>query len=559
MDEPTSLTNRTVSPFLVNLVLAALIVSTYFHFRANLIDIPLNRDEGGFAFFGRLISQGGTLYRDGVDHKPPGIWFIYAGLSYVVPFTAQGLHWTIHIYNLVTLALFSLLSIKLFDRKAAFWATLVFAVVTSGPDVEGSSASAEMFMLLPLVASFLFCIMGKEKNSFLLTLLGGVFSGMAFWIKQPAVLISVFVVACVALMPTAENRHYPTGGYWWLRELILPFSLGFLIPSVAILVYIWYQGTWDEFIYWAFLHNLEYASHVSTDLVFRLLKIRVGFILDRNPLIWTLAIAACVAGPFVNRTRGLIVTGFFLSSLLAVAHSWQMYRHYFALICPSLSLAAGLGISHTIASLEARKHLHKCLIPLSFAIVVVIPTLINGDFYISNSPAQNSMLYFDVNPFPGSPVVADYLRENTEREDRILILGSEPQILVLAGRRSATRHPFFYQVVGPYERSREFQQQVLGDIEENRPEYIVAVHDPRSWLADPKTSEPFIRDLNVLLDRQYRMDAIVVPDPESARLISCEQEADFCTSFASLHKTHTLLYEQSMTLYRRALAAPVSR
>ena len=87
----------------------------------------------------------------------------------------------------------------------------------------------------------------------------------------------------------------------------------------------------------------------------------------------------------------------------------------------------------------------------------------------------------------------------------------------------------------------------------------MAVHDPRSWLADPKTSEPFIRDLNVLLDRQYRMDAIVVPDPESARLISCEQEADFCTSFASLHKTHTLLYEQSMTLYRRALAAPVSR
>jgi hypothetical protein len=32
--------------------------------RLNLIDIPLNRDEGSFAYVGNLLAHGGTLYRD---------------------------------------------------------------------------------------------------------------------------------------------------------------------------------------------------------------------------------------------------------------------------------------------------------------------------------------------------------------------------------------------------------------------------------------------------------------------------------------------------------------
>ena len=57
------------------------IISAYFLLRLNIVDIPLNRDEGGFAYFGRLLSQGGTLYKDGFDHKPPGIWILYAFFS----------------------------------------------------------------------------------------------------------------------------------------------------------------------------------------------------------------------------------------------------------------------------------------------------------------------------------------------------------------------------------------------------------------------------------------------------------------------------------------------
>ncbi len=553
MNRLTDFNNRSANPVLVQAVLFAVIISIYFHFRINLIDIPLNRDEGGFAFFGRLISQGGALYKDGVDHKPPGIWLIYAGLSYLVPFTARGLHWTIHIYNLVTLVLFGLLCIKLFDRKTSFWATLIFAVVTSGPDVEGSSASAEMFMLLPIVASFLLCIMGREKDSFILVYLSGLFSGIAFWIKQPAIVFSVFIITCTVLVNISEKKFEAYDRYNKLLKLISPFSLGFITLSAAILGYFYFQGTWDEFIYWSFVHNLQYASNVSLDFVFRILEVRVEFILNRNPLIWIIALITCIIIPFANPVKGFIVTGFFLFSLMSVTHSWQMYRHYFALICPALSLAGGVGISHTMALWESRKYLRKFMFLLFVIIVVVIPLLINSDFYISNSPAQNSKLCFSINPFPESPLVAEYLRENTKPADTILILGSEPQILILADRKSATRHPFFYQVVGPYERSKEFQKQVFEDIEKNKPEYVVAVHNPKSWVADPKTSKQFIKDLNTLLNKQYKLDAIVIPDSESAKIIGCDQELDFCRNFLALSKTNIHLYEQSMTLYRKSL------
>ena len=45
----------------------------------NLLGTP-GRDVGGYAYGGWRISHGEVLYRDVWDHKPPLLYFVYAGL-----------------------------------------------------------------------------------------------------------------------------------------------------------------------------------------------------------------------------------------------------------------------------------------------------------------------------------------------------------------------------------------------------------------------------------------------------------------------------------------------
>jgi hypothetical protein len=58
------------------------------------------------------------------------------------------------------------------------------------------------------------------------------------------------------------------------------------------------------------------------------------------------------------------------------------------------------------------------------------------------SPAQACRRIYGANPFPESMEIARFLREHTAPDARLVVFGSEPQILFCADRRSAT--PFLY-------------------------------------------------------------------------------------------------------------------
>ena len=54
------------------------IVVVHAGLRFHALGVPLDRDEGAFGTIGQLILDGRVPYRDGVDQKPPGVFFIYA-------------------------------------------------------------------------------------------------------------------------------------------------------------------------------------------------------------------------------------------------------------------------------------------------------------------------------------------------------------------------------------------------------------------------------------------------------------------------------------------------
>ena len=57
--------------------LVALACATFVAIRAPYLSVPLERDEGEYAYIAQRIGHGEIPYRDSFDQKPPGVFAVY--------------------------------------------------------------------------------------------------------------------------------------------------------------------------------------------------------------------------------------------------------------------------------------------------------------------------------------------------------------------------------------------------------------------------------------------------------------------------------------------------
>ena len=88
--------------------------------RIRLLQAPLERDEGEFAYMGQLILQGIPPFQMAYDVKLPGIYAIYALIMAVFGQTTQGIHIGLLIANVGSIVLVFLIARRLFSALAAF-------------------------------------------------------------------------------------------------------------------------------------------------------------------------------------------------------------------------------------------------------------------------------------------------------------------------------------------------------------------------------------------------------------------------------------------------------
>ena len=112
------------------------VAALYLWVRLPLLGVPLDRDEGAFALIGRGLLQGELPYRDLFDHKPPGVFAIYAFAVGLFPDTATGIHLFLMLWNLATLLLVASLAASLYGRAAGIAAAWVFALVSAAPRTQ---------------------------------------------------------------------------------------------------------------------------------------------------------------------------------------------------------------------------------------------------------------------------------------------------------------------------------------------------------------------------------------------------------------------------------------
>jgi 4-amino-4-deoxy-L-arabinose transferase-like glycosyltransferase len=472
--------------------------------RCWFLSVPLERDEGEYAYIAWLIDHGGAPYKDAFDQKPPGSFFAYFAIMKLFGFTIEGIHLGAALWCAGTASFIYLIGKRLHSPPAGLLGAAIFSVAALSPAVIGTAANTEMFMAFPTaaaayVASGFVVSGGSVRGAFLC----GLLVGWAAMFKQVALADGAFFLAVVAM--TAARG--PSRVRETLSRAAL-FSAGFLAALVPVLAYLVWRSALSEFVKDTMTVNTGYVGIVPLSAYpARLLTtLRGSFVLYLWPhvLAGLLGVGLLLARKVETRGTRWFLPAWLTVSFLGVAPGGMFREHYFFQVLAPLALLGGLAlVAATRAIAWAPLRYGVC------AVIVTLPLAVGFRPLFALTPDQVSEALYPGSPFVAAKAVARVVAENSAPDDRVLIFGSEPQILFYAGRKSASRYiltyPLMMQVPGAPERQIEMFQ----DLQSVNPRVIVVVSDPMSHLAGPWSSQYIFDNLKTVLARDYRL---IYPD-----------------------------------------------
>src|SRR5436190_17020844 len=481
----------------VNVIIIAIVVIL----RApTLLPSMYTSDEAYYATIANDILDGGAVYRTAVDTKPPGMYYIYAGVFRVA---GRNNLFAVHLLAIFVVAATALVLRRIGARVADEWAGpwsgigyIVFLHAYRPDDTLG--ANSEIFASLPLALSVLAFLQGQKKPALGLMFLSGALVGVATLIRQPSAVTLGAMLGCLA--------------YGWLIPRTHSFArvlaagsgvvIGFIAVIAALAWYYQLQGNLHDAYLWAWAFAIRYVGSETTFayVLKRLVTVHLAVIL-LSGLLWYFGIWQVVETlrSFWRRravsSEEILLILWFGLSYLAIFVGWRFPGHYHLAVLPPLSILAGEAFSRFVAEHRRSPQLRWRWIRTGITGAAILPAI---GFLIVAFIVRTQTLHF-------LPVVQQIVKETTAN-DRIFVWGSSPRFYSFSGRRMATRFVSCSHLVGAYasrprdlrdrgesvipETWKMFQQ----DWEAHPPVLIIDTsREDRFWSNHPMTRYPVLR------------------------------------------------------------------
>jgi len=418
-------------------------------------------DEGIYLTLGQAVRQGLTLYREIHDNKPP--------LIYLLAAISGSLFWfrtILMVWSLGTIIVFWRLGRCLFKNKTrpVLIATVLFALLTTWPRLEGNIANAEIFMILPILAGFLLVLCGKKQETLRFLGAGALFSS--------AVLFKVtagfdFAALGLLLFFSLSFKNWRT----IVRQGFLLLA-GFSLPLFFFGLYFMIQDAFLPFIQAGFLQNIGYLSSwkgKSQGMIFN-----TGFILRTSSLL-VLTIFFWLTRKKLNKNL-IFLCLWLIFSLFGATLSERPYPHYLVQALPTASLLVGLLIANI-------KKFERLLVLFFLGLLLFVQQYFNFWEYPTITYYQNFLdwatrqktneeylRYFNPN-LPRNRQIASFLLHHTTSDERIFIWGEDaPCLYALTRRLPPGRYTANYHI-------KDFNgyQETIDAIKSVRPKYIIVL------------------------------------------------------------------------------------
>ena len=468
--------------------------------RLRLLGLPLERDEGEYAYIAQQLLQGVLPYTESHSMKFPGIYFVYAGILAIFGQSPVAIHLSLLFVNLATAFLLFLLGRNLLSESAGIVAGVSFAVLTLSPTLLGMSANSEHFVLLPALGGILLLRMARDQPAWFF--FSGLLLGCALLIKQHAIFFCLFGMMYLGSRVVTQSQSF--------KKPFLSvglFAAGGLSPVIFTAFLYEITGNFSAFWFCTVQYASEYVSMTSPGLGFQNFKYKFAQILESNFSILWLSLLG-LASVAWRKGGYLFLIGFFVCSFLAITPGLYFRPHYFLLWMPALSLLAGAGFASLVSIASSRL---KTVIPVAILTLVLgLPVLMQKEFFFTLPVIKATRLIYGLNPFAESLEIAKYIREHSQKNDKVAVLGSEPQIYFYSDRKSATRHLYMYPLMEKHAYARQMQAEMIREIEGAQPEFVVMVKLSGSWVSSRPDFSPLLKDwAQGYLNSEYEISGVV--------------------------------------------------
>ena len=391
-------------------------------------------DEGIYLTIGHALRKGVELYSGVHDNKPPFLYLMAA--------LADGYQFW---FRFITLA-WVVATVAIFWKLAKnVWATVVFALLTSIPLLEGNIANAELYFLLFTVGAFYWLY--RDRSAFV----GGLLLGLGALFKIPAILE-------VGIWPIFWLLTAHKG---WFKKSIM-VGVGAILPMAISLVYFAWRGALSSYLVATGIQNIPYLSSWQVPL----------------SMLWRIIIAAgmVVILAIWRKNWGqwaLLIGLWWTVTLFAALLSGRPYPHYLLQMAP----AVALGVAMLVWGKERERYVVAGLIAVSVAVVITFrfyayPVVSYYTNFISWVTGRHTTQAYFATFSPDiqrNYHIAEVMALGSMPNERIFVWGDQPIIYALSRRLPVGKYTAKYHIL-------EFQAQkeTLLTLQKTPPRYIVS-------------------------------------------------------------------------------------
>jgi dolichyl-phosphate-mannose-protein mannosyltransferase len=146
------------------------------------IFFPLSGDLSVFWQGAKCILQGGTIYQDWIDIKPPLIYYLLAGIRFIFGSSEISIRLFDFIYQLVTVVGIAVVADKILKNDTTAWFCALFYAITYSTHGFSNTAQVETMIALPMVGVVYLHLFSESKtlNRIALGLILGIIVGFKF-------------------------------------------------------------------------------------------------------------------------------------------------------------------------------------------------------------------------------------------------------------------------------------------------------------------------------------------------------------------------------------------
>lgn len=449
----------------------------YLLFILPLFFLPFGFDYSIFYTGGKVIANGGKLYVDFIDIKPPLIFYSFA-LMHMLFKNNLLFYQLVNVFLVFIIALgtFEITFTAFKNKWLSFLAPIPFIMFLTSFNYNYIFQPELAFVCIFTISSF---ILLRKTISMSSASLLGILSGLAFNLKYPFGIIILPIMMYIYMHNPNPKR----------KKLIFVFSMSFFLTSIIPFVILYIQNRKLNELKYIFDFILYYQS--TTTLNYNSIKRIIENLNSILGIFYSLffsiplfvAIWKTIIHKLSIKNETFSYHLYFLTSLLIAFLSIAIERHFlnyhFIRIGSLLSIytAFGIFLIYEESKIMSRKFLY-IILPITFIMFIffsplpryvrnLIPTFLyftNKEKYIDyfeNITTAHTLLRQHT-------TIANFINKNLSRNDTVVIIGGAAQIYTLLDDCNYSAFPNSVFILSRFHKPKEWEERFLKELKTAR-------------------------------------------------------------------------------------------